>query len=187
MVQTDVKIHNMKNYLTANANVVCTTKDIGNYSRKISKKRKEVDLEAFKEALDLDVTRESGMVLREYTVGNDLIGIFSQFQWQRVFLNKYPEHIIMDATYSLINNRMPLYIAIVVDSRNNSIPFCLVAYETSHVIDFFMNSIIECNDIQSRVLSYMTDKDFTEIEVMKKYFPTASQELCLYHVNTLKH
>jgi zinc finger SWIM domain-containing protein 3 len=79
---------------------------------------------------------------------------------------------------------MPLYIALVVDGMNNSVPvaFCLVANETKEIVDYFIKCFVEHNTGASSVQSFMTDKDFTEIEVLSQYFPSASHELCLFHV-----
>ncbi len=110
--------------------------------------------------------------------------VFFKFSWQRVFFERYPEHLLMDATYCLVNRRMPLYIALVVDGTNNSIPvaFCFVANETKEIVDYFVKCFVEHNRSAGSVQSLMTDKDFTEIEVLSKYFPSASHELRLFHV-----
>ena len=79
---------------------------------------------------------------------NVLSSVFFQKQsWQNMYA-RYPELILIDATYKLNNLRMPMYILMVVDGNGESeiIALWLVVYEDKDTISHLMDIFVKHND-----------------------------------------
>ena len=113
---------------------------------------------------------------------NVLSSIFFQKQsWQNMYA-RYPELILIDATYKLNNLRIPMYILMVVDDNGESeiVALWLVVYEdkdtTSHLMDIF-----EKHNDTTNTKCIMADKDMTERKVLAEKIPNATLMICLFH------
>ena len=79
---------------------------------------------------------------------NVLSSVFFQKQsWQNMYA-RYPQLILIDATYKLNNLRMPMYILMVVDGNGESeiIALWLVVYEDKDTISHLMDIFVKHND-----------------------------------------
>ena len=98
---------------------------------------------------------------------NVLSSIFFQKQsWQNMY-PRYPELILIDATYKLNNLRMPMYILMAVDGNGESeiVALWLVVYEDKDTISHLMDIFEKHNDT-TNTKCIMADKDMTEREVL---------------------
>lgn len=96
----------------------------------------------------------------------------------------YPEIILLDSTYKLLDLRMPVYILCTIDGNGMSeIVFVfLVVAETKETISKALTIFKEENESWQYMASVMTDKDFMERDVVRTLFPSASLLICRYHV-----
>lgn len=67
--------------------------------------------------------------------------------WQNMYA-RYPELILIDATYKLNNLRMPMYVLMVMDGNGESeiVALWLVVYEDKHTISHLMDIFEKHND-----------------------------------------
>lgn len=140
LLQHDVDIMSIKECFRE-FGITALSKDIHNAKQKLCKAHKEDnDVREFLIELRKDQVKDTGMIVEQLTMADNYIGcIFFQFSWQRAFLDRYPETLLIDSTYNLNNRKMPLYVAIIVDGNNNSIPvaFGLVSFESEVNVGFF--------------------------------------------------
>ena len=114
---------------------------------------------------------------------NVLQGIYFQTEtWKQMF-SKFPELLMIDATYKLNNLRMPLFILMVVDSNGESevVALWLVASENKPLINSLTETFVHYNDT-TNTKCIMADKDMTEREILAEKIPTAQLLVCLFHV-----
>ena len=95
----------------------------------------------------------------------------------------FPELLLVDATYKLLDLRMPLYVLMVVDGNgfSDTVGLLVVAEESEAVITSAMESFKRHNPAWIKTTVIMSDKDFTEPQAFTKCFPNASLLICLYH------
>ena len=113
---------------------------------------------------------------------NVLTSIFFQTQsWINTYA-KYPELILIDATYKLNNLHMPLYIMLVVDGNGESeiIALWLVVNEDKTTISHLVDIFIKHNDT-TKTRCIMADKELTERSVLTEKIPNAVMMICLFH------
>ena len=113
---------------------------------------------------------------------NVLSSVFFQKQsWQNMY-TRYPELILIDATYKLNNLRMPMYILMVVDGNGESeiVALWLVVYEDKDTISHLMDIFVKHNHI-TNTKCIMADKDMTEREVLAEKILNAAIMICLFH------
>lgn len=114
---------------------------------------------------------------------NTFTGILFQDSIMKSSFSSYPELLMIDATYKLNELRMPLYLMIVLDSNGQSeiVASFLTSVETEVAILKMVKSFKLHNANWSATKAIVTDKDFTERNVFKKEFPSASLVICLFH------
>lgn len=95
----------------------------------------------------------------------------------------YPEVLMVDATYKLIELRMPVYLMLVVDSNGQSeiVGVFLTALETEEANSKMLQAFKAHNPSWPSTKVVMTDKDFTERAVFRKELPHASLLISLSH------
>ena len=96
---------------------------------------------------------------------------------------KFPEVMLVDATYKLLDLRIPVYLLLLIDGNGLSeiIGLFLVEEESKEVISSIVNNFKEKNEAWSKTTVIMSDKDFTERESFSSCFPNAKLLICLYH------
>ena len=114
---------------------------------------------------------------------NDLHGIFFQDEGMKQAFAAYPELLCVDATYKLLELRLPLYIMFAEDGNGQSKIVCafLLLEETEASLSTVVSVFKEQNPAWESVHVLMTDKDITEREVLASSFPGAELLICLYH------
>ena len=96
---------------------------------------------------------------------------------------KFPQVILVDATYKLLDLRMPFYLLLVVDVNGLSkiIRLFFVEEESKEVISSIVNEFKGKNEAWSKAVVMMSDKDFAERGSFSSCFPDAKLLICLYH------
>ena len=96
---------------------------------------------------------------------------------------KYPDVILLDATYKLNNCLMPLYVMLCVDGNGASqlAMICLTVSETQETITKMIQTFKKHNPAWQQVRFAMTDKDMVERSVIKSDMPQVELGLCLFH------
>ena len=110
-------------------------------------------------------------------------GIFYQDKYMHNLFEKFPEMILVDATYKLLDLRMPVYLLMCIDGDGLSeiVAMFTLAEETKDVIQATVEIFKKHNPSWSQTKVIMSDKDFTERDAFTSCFPGASLNICLYH------
>lgn len=94
---------------------------------------------------------------------------------------KFPEIILVDATYKLLELRMPVYLLMCIDGDGLSeiVAMFTLAEETKEVIQETVE--VFKKHVLKRKLSCLRKTDLTERDAFTSCFPGASLNICLYH------
>ncbi|CAH1738143.1 unnamed protein product [Aphis gossypii] len=98
----------------------------------------------------------------------------------------YPEVVFADATYKLLDLRLPVYVLMTEDGNGQSeiAAIGLLVNEEEITLRWFFETFKKYNPISAKTRVYITDKDMKERNVIKQVFPNAALTICLFH--TLK-
>ena len=97
-------------------------------------------------------------------------------------LKDYSEIFFLDATYKLLELRLPVYLFMVEDSMGETevVAVGILVAETEDNVRWMLESLRERNpEFKPRV--FMADKEFNERAIIKELFPTATVLICLFH------
>ena len=97
-------------------------------------------------------------------------------------LKAYSEILFLDATYKLLELRLPVYLFMVEDSMRETevVAVGILVAETEDSVRWMLESLRERNpEFKPKV--FMADKDFNERAIIKELFPTATVLICLFH------
>ena len=114
---------------------------------------------------------------------NEFKCLFYQDKKMKTVFAMYPELLMVDATYKLLDLNMPVYVLFTVDGHGLSeiIGLFIVAEETGVTIE----SAVECfkthNPAWEKTKVVISDKDFTERDVFSRCFPGVVLQICLFH------
>ena len=110
-------------------------------------------------------------------------GIYIQTDDMKKKFDAFPEIVFLDSTYKLNKCNMPLYVLICMDSNGESevIALAFVQHEDKETLAWIAESFVERNQKSCEVKCIMTDKDITERETLKTYFPDANLLICTFH------
>ena len=102
----------------------------------------------------------------------------------QAFFDKFPELLLIDATYKLNDLRLPLFVMMCVDGNGESeiIGFWIVTDESKETIQTMMQMFKKHNQKWESIQCIMTDKDMNERNTMIHELPNASLQICLFHV-----
>lgn len=111
-----------------------------------------------------------------------LVSIYFQTQAMQNTFSKFPELLLIDATYKLNNLRMPMYILIIVDGNGESevIALWMVVAEDKPTISNLMDVFKKHNDT-TNTKCIMADKDMVERDTLSGKIPNANLLICLFH------
>ncbi|CAC5421215.1 unnamed protein product [Mytilus coruscus] len=132
----------------------------------------------FKDTTDLCATVE--VVKDESGVLN---GIFSQDKPIAKF-DKYPEVLLIGATYKLNDLRLSLFVLMCVDANGESeiTGLWIVSDESKDTIQNMMQIFKKYNQKWENVKCIMSDKDMNERDTLCLELPSAVIQICLFHV-----
>ena len=111
--------------------------------------------------------------------------VFFQWSEMRDALQKYPEVLIMDTTYKLSDNDMPLVVFEVVDcfGAGRVAGYALIMSESKDIVSGALSALkIGMENLTERVESVFVDRAESEIVSIKEILPNAEIHLCDYHV-----
>ena len=115
---------------------------------------------------------------------NNFKGIFYQDKYMQNLFEKFPEMILVDATYKLLDLRMTVYLLMCIDGDGLSeiVAMFTLAEETKDVIQASVEIFKKHNPSCYKTKVIMSDKDFTERDAFTSCFPGAALNICLYHI-----
>jgi zinc finger SWIM domain-containing protein 3 len=109
-------------------------------------------------------------------VDNNFKGLFYQDQYMKNMFAQYPEMVLVDATYKLLELRMPVYLSMCIDGDGLSeiVVMFILAEETKEFIGAAVDSFKRHNPSWEKTIVVMSDdKDFTERKPFASSFPAA--------------
>ncbi|CAL4170273.1 unnamed protein product [Meganyctiphanes norvegica] len=115
---------------------------------------------------------------------NVCTGVFLQTEKMKKTFEAYPEIIFIDATYKLNQLNMKLYVMMCMDGNGESevIALAFVSSDDRETLAWFADCFVKRNPNFVKVQCIMSDKDMTERDVMKTYFPGVHLLICSFHV-----
>lgn len=99
---------------------------------------------------------------------------------------KFPEVLLMDATYCINNKGMPLIIFMCTDGYGNGciVAYCFIADERQDTVKRAIGLFCSFNaNTQKETKTVIVDKDYNEITGIASLLPCASIQLCRFHVS----
>ena len=157
-----------------------TLKDLSNIKYKSKLSLHTNDIESIAEFLQKQGTSTVDVMVDNE---NNFKALLYQDLYMKNMFDKYPEMILVDATYKLLDLRLPVYLLLVIDGNGFSeiVGLFLVEEESKEVISSVVNKFKERNEAWSKTKVIMSDKDFIERESFSACFPEAELLICLYH------
>ena len=147
------------------------TSNIKKMQRKVSRKN---DLENV-----IDYLKQQRGCLTEVVADeeNNFKGLFYQDVHMQNMYAHFPEILLVDASYKLIDLRMPVYLLMCIDGDGLSeiVAIFIVAEETKEVIQATVELFKKHNKSWDQTKVVMSDKDFTELEVFKVSFASTTR------------
>jgi len=110
--------------------------------------------------------------------------IYFQDADMKRFFDKYPELILLDATYKLTNVRMALYVMMCIGPNGESeiVAVFLTTSEDAASLRAALQLFKERNNNWEAIKTVMTDKDMAERDAVREELQQASLLLCIFHV-----
>lgn len=110
-------------------------------------------------------------------------GLFFQDKQMTDTFNAYPELLCVDATYKLLNLKLPVYLMLCEDSNGQSEIFavCLLVSEDRDGMKWMFETFKAQNHRWNCTRVVMADKDIKEREIIKEVLPDTSVLICLFH------
>lgn len=141
----------------------------------------ETELEKLLEKMQQIPNARIKVVVNE---SNELTGIYFQDERMAKLYEKYPEVLLIDATYKLNNRGVPLFILLVVDGNGESEIACLwfIKSESKETISPLVDAFKELNENWNQTKVIISDKDFSERSVFQEKFLGIPLQICLFHV-----
>ena len=95
----------------------------------------------------------------------------------------FPEILLVDARYKLLDLRIPVYLLLEVDGIGLSkiVALFILTEETKETIQTVINVFKAKNESWEKTKVIISDNDFLEREIFKDYFTNASLLICLYY------
>lgn len=112
---------------------------------------------------------------------DNFIGLFFQDTRMKKDFASYPEILFVDATYKLMEIRLPVYVFMVEDSMGLSevVAVALLVNETRETVSWLVNRF-KSNNNTSGLRVVMADKDMNERSIIKELFGVPVL-ICLFH------
>lgn len=91
--------------------------------------------------------------------------------------------VCAEATYKLVDMRIPLYVLLIEDGNGQSeiAALGLLVNAQRDTFHWFINNFKECNPACSKTRVFITDKDMKERSVILSLFPTSRFVIFLFH------
>lgn len=183
-IEDAIKLHAnpklLKQKIETSTGKKVTLKDISNIKQNSKKNIQKNDLEDVIGYLKKQPGCCTDVVVDEE---NNFKSLFYQDAHMQNIYTHFPEILLVDAMYKLLDLRMPVYLLMGIDGDGLSevVAMFIVAEETKEVIQATVELFKKHNPSWDETKVVMSDKDFTERDVFKSCFPAASLSICLYH------
>ena len=107
---------------------------------------------------------------------------FQDLQMQKVY-EKFPEILLVDATYKLQELRMLIYLLTAIDGDGQSeiVALFILADESKPTVTEVVQVFQKHNSCWTNTMVVMSDKDFIERDAFAACFPGAVLLICLHH------
>ncbi|XP_071527088.1 zinc finger SWIM domain-containing protein 3-like [Panulirus ornatus] len=148
-----------------------TLRDLTNHSFKINAKGSNLE-----EMLEEFINDPESIVDVLVDEENVLKGIYYQDETMKRNFERYPELLLIDATYKLNDVRMPVYLQLAVDGNGESEIVCVfvVVTEDTETMSALVDMFKSHNHNWEKIKTILTDKDFMEKAVYSHHFPDAT-------------
>ncbi|XP_052129333.1 uncharacterized protein LOC127750830 [Frankliniella occidentalis] len=184
----DVKRHKIRDLLVANG-IKATSQDIQNLRNKWNAKFKGTDSREdalFKQLHLLKEEDPNSIVVITHDPETFVVqSVFFQTSEMRAAHELYPEVLIMDTTYQLSENDMPLIVYEGIDCFGSGriLGYALIISEKLPIVTASLELLkLGCPDVSEKVQVVLVDKDQSELAAIKQVLPNAEVHLCDYHV-----
>ena len=145
---------------------------------------KDIETEALKKLLETLRDQDTKNTIKT-KVSDDgkLECLFLQLEFQLEWLQLYGQLIHIDGTFKVNCENYLLYVIMVQNSNGEGRPvaYCWMNAETKVNLEFCYQALKSCKDLPD-IKVIMVDKDLTNINVLKQFFPNAKILYCLFHV-----
>jgi len=157
-----------------------TLKDISNIQQRTASENDQNYLEIVTNLLRQQPGSITEVIVDE---DNNFKGLVYQDECMHSMYNKFPEMIMVDATYKLLDLRMPLYLLLAIDGDWSSeiVGLFILGEETQSVIESAVTIFKHCNPHWTDTKVIMSDKDLNERDAFKNCFADTCLNICLYH------
>ncbi|XP_034246660.1 uncharacterized protein ZSWIM9-like [Thrips palmi] len=190
LLKAKVKPTMIRNLLGNVTSKKLTSRDIANQRAKMKKEalsgrtEEEKLLDVLQELTDVDP--DSNIHIGQDNGGN-LEFLFFQTSEMKKNMQKYPSVVIMDTTYKINKNQMPVVVFMVMDGNGSGRVggYAFVANEIKitlkKVLEALKKSLGE--ETVEKIKVVVVDKDYSEIGALKAVFPHCRIQLCDFHVS----
>jgi len=123
-------------------------------------------------------TNEGSIVEVAVTEDSCLVGIFYQDAGMQNTFSEFPELLMIDATNRLNDLHMQLFLMMIVDGdgRTEVVGTFLASNVTSDTFRHVMQTFMLHNPDHEKIRAIMTDKEFSDQQVLREELPNASLE-----------
>ncbi|XP_034240130.1 uncharacterized protein LOC117644628 [Thrips palmi] len=187
LLENDVKAHHIRSKVCSYG-VLATRQDIQNLRNRWKKKKmggKTPEAAVFDQLEQMLEEDPGSVAVINHDADSGVINsIFFQTSSMKKAYSDYPEVLIMDTTYKLCDNDMPLIVFQTIDcygsSRNAG--YAIISSEKKEIVSHALSLICRSNnDAFQRLGIVVVDKDQSEIAAIKEIAPHAEIHLCDYH------
>ncbi|KAK3764991.1 hypothetical protein RRG08_011078 [Elysia crispata] len=98
-------------------------------------------------------------------------------------ISRYPEVLIMDATYKTNHYLLPLLTVICIDQNGagHSVLHAFIRHEDKTILGTCLNFLVDCYN-SSQTSTIFVDKDLSEVVAIKSAMPQVEISLCRFHM-----
>jgi zinc finger SWIM domain-containing protein 3 len=188
LIELGIKAKPLLEHIAKGSGTKLTLRDVHNIraenKRKNAAGRSETDilLDKLTKLLEDDPDAHVSLSCND---NNELKVLLVQTGPMNELYRKFPEVLLIDATYCVNSSRFPLYCLMCVDGNGNGriVSYAVVADESQQNVNKVLEFFQESNDTATEALkTVVIDKDFNEIRSIKTVFPSADITICKFHV-----
>lgn len=116
-----------------------------------------------------------------------LLFLLIQTSEMRLALDKFPEVVLMDITYKINKNKMPVSVIEVMNGEGNGdvVAYAFLANEQKVTLAAMLEAFMESSGGREKFKQtecVLVDKDFSEIGAIHEVMPNAAIHICSVHV-----
>ncbi|CAK9292467.1 unnamed protein product [Gordionus sp. m RMFG-2023] len=162
-------------------NLNITKRDLYNLKHQYMKNPCSVnDLEDLIKTIKLDITN----IVELFEENGIFKALYYQTKKMQDHYLRYPEVVLIDATYNLNSYHLPVFTLGVIDGEENTriVAIWLVLSDSSTTVKNMCQIFKNYNNVFLKTLTIISDKNFTERAIYQDEFPNAKLEICIFHV-----